>query len=577
MNATESIKRWDINPPVEQEALNALGKELKDINPVFLTLLIQRGITTYEQANNFFNPDLSTLHNPFLMKDMQKAVDRIVQAIEKKERVLIYGDYDVDGTTSVAMVYTYFKSRFANCDFYIPDRYKEGYGISTQSIEWAKEHQFSLVIALDCGIKAVDKIAYARSLGIDFIVCDHHRPGNEIPDAVAVLDPKQQDCAYPCKDLSGCGVGFKLLQAFAISQSLPMQEVLDLIDLVSISIAADIVPIVGENRVLAYFGLQLLNEKPRTGIKAILELNAIRRKLNISDVVFIIAPRINAAGRMDHGKAAVQLLISDTINEANNKSIKINQHNSDRRDADKQITEEALMLIDRDSSFETKLTTVVYDASWNKGVIGIVASRLAEKYYRPTVVFTESNGHIAGSARSVKDFDVYNAIEACSEYLEQFGGHMYAAGLTLKHENLENFKRKFEEVVSSTIEEHMRIPVIDIDCELQLKDITPNFFNILKRFAPFGPGNMAPVFVSRNCISSLNGLRTVGMDNKHLKLSVIQNGNTKPISAIAFQLGEYLTRIQKQESFDICFHVEENTFNGNTELQLNIKDIKFEN
>lgn len=574
MKETEIIKRWDIAPPAGADALKAFGKEL-NINPVLLNLLIQRGITTYAQAETFFNPSLSSLHDPFLMKDMRKAVERIVQAIEKKERVLIYGDYDVDGTTSVAMMYTYFKSRFAYCDFYVPDRYTEGYGISTQSIEWAKEQNINLVIALDCGIKATDKIKYANLLGIDFIVCDHHRPGSEIPEAVAVLDPKQPDCNYPCKDLSGCGVGFKLLQAFAKSRSQPEQEVLDLIDLAAISIAADIVPIVDENRVLAYYGLKQLNEKPRTGIQAILELNAIRRELNISDVVFVIAPRINAAGRMDHGKSAVQLLISNTVNDANSKSITINQHNSNRRDADKQITEDALKLIGRDEMFESKRTTVVYQASWNKGVIGIVASRLSEKFYRPTVVLTESNGHIAGSARSVKDFDVYNAIEACSEYLEQFGGHMYAAGLTLKHENLENFRRKFEEVVSTTIEERMLTPVIEIDSELQLKDITGNFFGIVKRFAPFGPGNMAPVFVSRNCMADLNSLRTVGQDNKHLKLSVIQPGMTKAISAIAFQLGSHLERINAGNTFDICYHIEENHFNGNVELQLNIKDIKF--
>lgn len=571
------IKRWDIVPPASQGKINSLRPELNNIHPVLVSLLVQRGVTTYEQAKEFFNPSLSALHDPFLMKDMHQAVNRIVQAIENKERVLIYGDYDVDGTTSVAMLYTYFKSRFTYCDFYIPDRYTEGYGISFQSIDFAKEQNISLVIALDCGIKAVDKITYAREKNIDFIVCDHHRPGNEIPQAVAVLDPKRPDCPYPCKDLSGCGVGFKLLQAFAAANSQPEEEVFDLIDLVSISIAADIVPIVGENRILAHYGLKLLNDNPRTGIKAILELNAIRRELNISDVVFIIAPRINAAGRMDHGKSAVQLLISDHVGDANDASIIINNHNNNRRDADKQITEDALEIIRRDAMFESKRTTVVYHAQWNKGVIGIVASRLSEKYYRPTVVFTDSNGHIAGSARSVKDFDVYNAIEACSEYLEQFGGHMYAAGLTLKHENLEAFKQKFEEVVSTTIEERMLTPVIEIDSELELKDVNSTFFRILQRFAPFGPGNMAPVFISRNCLADLKGLRTVGADNKHLKLSVIQPGMTKAINAIAFQLGELASEIRKGNTFDICYHLEENHFNGNTELQLNVKDIKLNN
>lgn len=566
-------KRWTLLKQADNDKSIKFGKEL-NINPVLANLLIQRSVNTFDEAKEFFRPSLSLLHDPFLMTDMDKAIARIDNAIAKGEKVLIYGDYDVDGTTAVALVYRFFKNRFAECNFYIPDRYTEGYGISFQGIDWAKENGFTLIIALDCGIKAMDKTKYASEMGIDFIICDHHRPGAEIPQAVAVLDPKRIDCAYPCKDLSGCGVGFKLLQAFAKKNNIDQQQVLDLIDLVAISIAADIVPILGENRILAYYGLELINKNPRTGIKAILELNAIRRELNITDVVFIIAPRINAAGRMDHGKSAVQLLISDSVGDAIIESEKINKNNIDRRDADKLITEHALQQISRDNTFESKRSTVVYSAEWNKGVIGIVASRLTEKFYRPTVVLTDSNGHIAGSARSVKDFDVYNAIEACSEYLDQFGGHMYAAGLTLKHENFEAFKQKFEEVVCATIEEHMLTPEVEIDAELNLESITKPFYNVLKQFAPFGPGNMSPVFVSRNCVADKNQTRPVGQDNKHLKLSFTQDGLGKNFSAIGFQLGEYADVLKSGKRFDVCYHIEENHFNGNTELQLNIKDIK---
>jgi single-stranded-DNA-specific exonuclease len=566
-------KRWKILSQSDADQVQQLSKQL-NINPVLSNLLLQRGITSYDDAFRFFRPSLSFLHNPNLMADMHLAVARIEQAIAKGEHVLIYGDYDVDGTTAVAMMYRFFKTRFAQCSFYIPDRYAEGYGISIQGINWASEQGISLIIALDCGIKANDKIAYAQSKGIDFIICDHHRPGTTLPEAVAVLDPKRTDCNYPCKDLSGCGVGFKLIQAFAEKNGVNQDEVFELIDLVAISIAADIVPITGENRILAHFGLQQINKSPRIGIKAILELNAIRRHINISDVVFIIAPRINAAGRMDHGKSAVQLLISDEPGDANIESLKINQHNIERRDADKQITEHALEQIIRDNNFATRRSTVVYHSSWNKGVIGIVASRLTEKYYRPTIVLTDSNGHIAGSARSVKDFDVYNAIEACSEYLDQFGGHMYAAGLTLKHENLEAFRQKFEEVVCATIEEHMLTPEIEIDSELRLKDVTSSFYDILRQFEPFGPGNMSPIFVSRNCLADKNLTRTVGQDYRHLKISLRQDDSTQNFSGIGFQLGEYADALRSGKRFDVCYHIEENHFNGNSTLQLNIKDIK---
>lgn len=568
-------KRWVIKPQGSKEQVNALSKEL-NINPVLATLLIQRGITTYEEAKAFFRPSLDMLHDPFLMTDMQIAVDRILTAIEKKEKVLIYGDYDVDGTTSVALVYTFLKDYLHASDFYIPDRYVEGYGISTQGIDWAAENGFSLVIALDCGIKAIDKIDYATTKGIDFIICDHHRPGVVIPRAHAVLDPKRIDCNYPFKELSGCGVGFKLLQAFAITQKIPMERVFDLLDLVAISIAADIVPVVGENRVLAHFGVLKLNKLTRPGIKAILEMNGIKRDLNISDIVFIIAPRINAAGRIEHGKQAVELLISDTALQANIESETINKNNIIRREFDKNITEEALELIHRDADFLARRSTVVYNGEWNKGVIGIVASRLTEKFYRPTVVLTNSNGHIAGSARSVKDFDVYNAIESCSDLLDQFGGHMYAAGLTMKPENLEAFKQKFEMVVSTTIEEHMRTPEIQIDAEIDFKDITRNFFEVLKQFAPFGPENMSPVFITKKVINKNGGSKEVGQDRKHLKVSVSQEGSPTSYHGIAFQMADYLPQVKAGKPFEICYHLEENAFNGNTDLQLNIKDMRFE-
>ncbi len=567
-------KRWVLKPQGDVDCVSALSKEL-NINPVLATLLVQRGIKTYEEAKSFFRPSLEALHDPFLMKDMHKAVERILIAIANKEKVLIYGDYDVDGTTAVALVYTFLKEYLHSCDFYIPNRYVEGYGVSTQGIDWASENGFSLIICLDCGIKAIDKIDYASQKGIDFIICDHHRPGAEVPKAFAVLDPKQVDCPYPFKELSGCGVGFKLLQAFAIKQNISSEKVFELLDLVAISIAADIVPVVGENRILAYYGIQKLNKLARPGIKAILEMNGIKRDLTVTDIVFIIAPRINAAGRIEHGKQAVELLISDTAHQASIESETINKNNDKRREFDKNITEQALEIIHRDDAFQDRRSTVVYNGEWNKGVIGIVASRLTEKFYRPTVVLTDSNGHIAGSARSVKDFDVYNAIESCSDLLDQFGGHMYAAGLTMKPENLEAFKEKFERIVSSTIEEHMRTPEIEIDAELNFKEITKNFFDVLKQFAPFGPENMSPVFITKNVMSKNGNSKEVGQDRKHLKVSVSQEGHPVTYHGIAFQMAEFLPAVKSGQPFEVCYHLEENSFNGNTDLQLNIKDMKF--
>jgi single-stranded-DNA-specific exonuclease len=568
-------KKWVIKTPGDSEAVNSLVESLK-INPILVNLLVQRGITTFDEARRFFRPSLDHLHDPFLMADMDKAVERIEEALQNKEKILVYGDYDVDGTTAVALVYSFLSNYISSqgqIEYYIPDRYKEGYGISLQGIDWAKENGFTLIIALDCGIKSIDKIDYAASLGIDFIICDHHRPGSELPAAAAVLDPKRNDCAYPYKELSGCGIGFKLAQAFAQKNGIPFNHLEKYLDLVAISIAADIVPITGENRVLAYFGLQFLNRDPRPGIKAILELSNMQvRELTISDIVFNIAPRINAAGRIEHGNKAVELMISKRGDLANLLSDSINEHNTTRKNLDQLITDQALAQIEADPGFKDRKSTVVYHPEWHKGVIGIVASRLTDKYYRPTVVLTRSNGLVSGSARSVKDFDVYNAIESCSHLLEQFGGHMYAAGLTMQEEKVQEFIHTFEEFVASTIEERMLTREIEIDAELSLRDITPAFYKILKQFAPFGPGNMSPVFKASAVRDNGRG-KVVG--NNHLKLTLTEEGSRSTVyEGIAFQLGHHHPMVEQQGEFDIVYHLEENTFNNRTTLQLNIKDIR---
>lgn len=565
-------KRWVLKPQGEEEVVNRLAGELR-INKILVNLLVQRGITTYDEAKKFFRPSLEDLHDPFLMRDMDKAIERIGEALAKKEHILVYGDYDVDGTTAVSLVYTFLKVYSGNIGYYIPDRYKEGYGISRQGIDWAKENGYSLIVALDCGIKSNDKVDYAKSLGIDFVICDHHRPGAEIPAAVAVLDPKRNDCDYPYKELSGCGIGFKLIQAFAQVNHVPFVQLEQFLDLVAISIAADIVPITGENRILAFYGLQRINKEPRPGVKAILELTGIKKELVINDIVFTIAPRINAAGRIEHGEKAVELLIQKKEDLASFLGDDINEQNTTRKNLDTLITDQALQQIEKDESFRNRKSTVVYNPEWHKGVIGIVASRLTDKYYRPTIVLTRSNGHVSGSARSVKDFDVYNAIESCSDLLEQFGGHMYAAGLTMKEENVIEFTRRFEKIVSETIEDRMLTREIEVDAELNLKDITPSFFRILKQFAPFGPGNMAPIFRTSGVRDNGRG-RVVG--NNHLKLSLTQEEiNSSLFDGIAFQLGHHHPMVEQQENFDVVYHVEENTFNGRTSLQLNIKDLKF--
>lgn len=562
-------KRWSINNNIDSQTVSSLAQKLS-VSPLIATLLVQRGITDFNEAKDFFRPSLDNLHNPFLMKGMQKAIDRILLALENNEKILIYGDYDVDGTTSVALVYSYFSRFYTNIGFYIPDRYKEGYGISFIGIDFASDNDFKLIIALDCGIKAIDKIDYATEKGIDFIICDHHTPGNEVPKAVAVLDPKQSDCEYPYKELSGCGIGFKLVQALAKANNELPQNYFDLLDLAVVSIAADIVPITGENRILAHFGLLQLNTNPRYGFKAIMELVGVKKELSVSDIVFTIAPRINAAGRLESGNMAVELLLTDTDLSATKSGAGLNLVNTERKTIDTQITLEAFAMIENDEIRLKQKSTVLFNADWHKGVVGIVASRLTEKFYRPTVVLTESNGLVTGSARSVKDFDVYNAIEACSHLLEQFGGHKYAAGLTLKPENLEAFQNKFEEVVQSTIKEYMLTPEIEIDAEIELKDIDGKLYRILKQFAPFGPGNMSPVFKSKH-LTDFGNAKIIA--EKHLKFDAWDAKANISFPAIAFGMVDKHD-IVTNGSFDLCYSIEENNYRGMTTLQFVVKDIR---
>ncbi|MBN2347367.1 MAG: single-stranded-DNA-specific exonuclease RecJ [Bacteroidales bacterium] len=568
-------KIWKIKERGNEEIISRLAEEL-NINDVLANLLVQRNITNFEDAKAYFRPSLDNLHDPFLMPDMEKAVDRINQAIQNNEKILVYGDYDVDGTTSVALMYSFLRKKHENLDYYIPDRYSEGYGISFKGIDYASQHQISLIIALDCGIKAIEKVKYAKDRQIDFIICDHHTPGDKLPDALAILDPERVDSEYPFKHLSGCGVGFKLLQAICIKNNLPFEELLDYLDLVAVSIASDIVPIYGENRILTYFGLKKLQENPSTGLKAILTISGlIDKPLTVEDIVFKIGPRINAAGRIESGKQAVDLLISTQTDEAALHCDKINTHNQTRRNIDKNITEEALKEIENQID-KSRYSTVLYNSSWHKGVVGIVASRLIEKYYRPTIILTKSNGVASGSARSVDGFDLYKAISACSDLLESFGGHMYAAGLTLKVENVPRLKERFEQVVSEMITPDLLIPQIDIDAELNLKDITPKFFRILKQFEPFGPQNMSPVFFAESIVDNGYG-RVVGSGSEHLKLSLVQEeGPYNVLEAIAFNQAEHFPKINKGKSFDIAFTLAENHFRGTSSIQLNIKDIKID-
>ena len=561
-------KRWVERELENPETVASLQAAL-NIDEVLATLLVKRGIHNFEQARDFFRPDLRQLHDPFLMRDMEKAILRIEKAIASAEKILVYGDYDVDGTTSVALVYSFLKRYHSPIDFYIPDRYKEGYGISTQGIDYAAQNGFTLIIALDCGIKSVDKIDYANTKGVDFIICDHHLPGDSLPAAAAILDPKRSDCEYPYKELSGCGIGFKLVQAYAQKNDIPFDEILCFLDLVMVSIASDIVHITGENRVLAWHGLKRLNTEPCKGLSALIEIAGRKDSYNITDVVFMIGPRINAAGRMDDAKHAVNLLIAETVETALAKGQDINLKNIERRVHDSSITEQALAIIDNDEKLRAQKTTVVFNEDWHKGVIGIVASRLTEKYYRPTIVLTQSNGLIAGSARSVMGFDLYEALSECSDLLLQFGGHKYAAGLTMSPDNLASFQEKFEAVVSASIPDELLIQAVHIDAVLELKQIDGRFFRILNQFAPFGPENMAPVFVSRNVF--VQGQASLVGAN-HIKMCIRQQDSTF-IESIGFGLAEHMDKLNEGARFDVCYTIEENTYKNKRSLQLNIKAI----
>jgi single-stranded-DNA-specific exonuclease len=577
-------KRWVLKETSDREIVKSLAQELNiDLN--LAELLVQRGIKTFDEAKAFFRPSLTDLHDPFLMKDMPAAIDRIEAALEENQKILVYGDYDVDGTTAVALVYTFLHKFYDQLDFYIPDRYSEGYGISFKAIDFAAENGFSLIIALDCGIKAVEKIKYATEKGVDFIICDHHRPGSELPAACAVLDPKRADCTYPYKELSGCGIGFKLVQAYAQRNNIPFEDLSQYLDLVVVSIASDIVDITGENRILAYYGLKLMNVQPRPGLEAILRYSNVQKRTNgdgdgffnkeltITDLVFLVGPRINAAGRIESGRNSVRLLICEDLDEALRQGEKIDNYNTERKNLDTLATQQAIMMIEQDERLKTSKSTVIFNRDWHKGVIGIVASRLTDHFYRPTIVLTLSGDLITGSARSVKDFDVYDAIDSCSDLLEHFGGHKYAAGLSLKPENLQAFTDRFEKAVSEKLNGKELIPEIDIDTDLPLSNINSRFYNILRQFSPFGPGNMSPLFRTDGIIDA-GGSRIVGKN--HLKLYVVHPEiSGGPFSAIAFQQGDHFGKIEKGIPFNICYHVEENEWNGSVSLQLNIKDIKF--
>ena len=573
ISAKHIDKTWTFRTPPKPEIIKSLSEEL-GISTFPCHLLAQRGITNYEKAKDFFRPNLEMLHEPFLMKDMDTAVERIEKAISTKEKILIYGDYDVDGTTAVSLLFTFLKKHFKDISYYIPNRYDEGYGVSIKGIDYAAQNKYSLIICLDCGIKANDKIQYAKDKGIDFVVCDHHLPGSSLPPAVAVLDPKRSDCSYPYKELSGCGIGFKLVHAFAIKNNIPFKDIEHLLDLVVTSIASDIVPITGENRVLAFYGLMQLKKAPRPGLKALLNALKNSQEITIEKLVFSVGPKINAAGRMETGLNAVKLLTAENIESTSSIYEYINTNNTDRRETDSQITTEALSMIESDGDYKNKNTTVLFNPNWHKGVIGIVASRLIEKHYRPTIVLTESNGKATGSARSVINFNVYNAIQNCEELIDQYGGHKYAAGLTMDIDKIPEFSKRFDEAVRKTIDPKMLIPEILIDAEIEFSDITNGFYNILKQFSPFGPENMKPIFMTKNLIDS-GYSKIVGQD--HLKLSIINKDSSSNMDAIAFGMGNYYDEIKNKEKFSICYTIDENVWNGKTSLQLMVKDIKLEN
>ena len=566
--------KWILKEPADTSKVDRLAAEV-GIDRVLAELLVKRGVETFDQARSFFRPSLSDLHDPFLMKDMDVAVERLHKAITEGEKILVYGDYDVDGTTAVALVYSFIQRFTKKVDFYIPDRYDEGYGVSYKGLDWAAEGGFNLIITLDCGIKAIDKVEYARSKGMEVIICDHHLPEESIPAAVAVLDPKREDCHYPFDDLSGCGVGFKFVQAYSQKYGVPFESLIPLLDLLVVSISSDLVTMVGENRVLSHFGLKQLNENPCKGLLAMITLSNLEPgHISIDDIVFKIGPRINAAGRMESGRLAVELLKATDTQTAMFIGEKINENNNDRKNIDREITQEALEMVHEGKCLASENVTIVYNPKWNKGVVGIVASRLVEAYYKPTVVLTKSNGFVNGSARSVAGFDLYEAIESCSDLLENFGGHVYAAGLTLKEENLEEFARRMDSFVAGKITAEMLTPIVDVDAKLDFAQITPKFFRILKQFQPFGPGNNNPIFVTENVYDAGSG-RKVGAGGVHLKLDLIQESQPyHQIPAIAFNMSDYADHIREGNPVDVCYAIVENYYRGNSSIQLRVRDMR---
>jgi single-stranded-DNA-specific exonuclease len=563
--------RWQIKAQADGQSVEALGREI-NVNSTLANILVNRGVENFQKAKDFFRPDLDKLHDPFLMKDMDKAVDRIIKAISENERILVYGDYDVDGTTSVALMYGFLREFYSNLDFYIPDRYKEGYGISEKGVKFAAENGFTLIISLDCGIKALEKVALANELGVDFIICDHHTPGEELPEAVAVLDPKRKDCNYPYKELSGCGVGFKLIQAYSQKTGRDLAALNSFLDLLAVSIAADIVPITGENRILAFYGLERINNNPRPGLKALMLRSKLEKDIDITDIVFKIGPRINASGRIEHAKASVELLNCRDLTDALRRAELVEDVNSARKNFDENITKEAIQMIIERNTIQEYKSTVLFKQDWHKGVIGIVASRCIEQFYRPTIILTESNNKATGSARSVFDFDIYEAISECSDLLEQFGGHKYAAGLTMSVDNVVAFQEKFERVVSERLTDIHLKPVLEIDDELLLDQINYKFYNILKQMAPFGPGNPEPIFCSNQVfVENIKVLK-----DKHLKFDIVQDGQVTRPTCIAFGFADYYQMLNSKMRFNIAYEVRENTFRNTSSLQLYVKDIKFD-
>jgi len=561
---------WITEENTENQTIKQLSKEL-NVDKVISSMLVKRGIKTFNQAKDFFRPNINQLHDPFLMKDMNEAVNRILQAIENKESMMIFGDYDVDGTSSVALLSSFLNDIGANLSTYIPDRNNEGYGISLKAIDLAEKNKETLIIALDCGIKANDQVQYALKKGIDFIICDHHNPSNQLPNAYAVLNPKRKDCKYPFKELCGCGVGFKLIQAINKRKGLEMENIIHYLDLVAVAIAADIVPLIGENRILTYVGLQIINSNPRMGLHCILQNNK-KKEFNIEDLIFYVGPRINAAGRMDHASLALELLLEKELDKGEKLAEKIEKLNLQRREIEKNITEQALKkIIDEDDPKSN--STVVFEKSWNKGVIGIVASRIIEKHYKPTIVFCMSkDGNLTGSARSIQGVDLYEILQECKASILQFGGHKYAAGLTIEKENFKIFKTSFEKAVKNYVKNKLPIKEIKIESKIILNSITPKFFRILNQFEPFGPGNRRPIFLSEH-LSLKGGLNKIGKNKEHLKLSVSQESD-KTFSAIGFWLSEKATSISSNSTFSMLYTIDENTWNGITSIQLKIKDIK---